>query len=148
MSREAKIGAASLAVALVALATDYFFGGGDFDEVGADAEDVAGFVVGAIVSAVVAAFLYGWLIPRSRNAPADGNRPAKVGLATSIVAAVTVLAAWLGLPYVLAPGAVLLGRMGQERATDEGRKRVATAAVVIGAIAFLLAIVAVFSDTL
>lgn len=71
MSRETKNGAGALAVALFALATDYLFGGGDFDEVGADADDVAAFVVGAIASAATAALLFGWLVPRFRDAPAE-----------------------------------------------------------------------------
>lgn len=74
------------------------------------------------------------------------NRPARVGFVTIIVAALTALVAWLGLPYVVAPAAVLMGRMGRERAAHEGGNERATAAIVIGAAAFLLAVVGIFSD--
>lgn len=146
-SIEARLGAGAVALAVVALAVDYFLGGADLDDVGADADDVAGFAVGAAISVAAALLLFGRLIPRLRTAPAVGNRPARVGLVTSILAALSAFVAWLGLPYVLAPAAVLMGRMGRERAAHEGGSGRATAAMVIGAAAFLLAVVAIFSDT-
>jgi hypothetical protein len=44
---------------------------------------------------------------------------------------------WLGLPFVLAGGAITLGVLGRESA----RRRLAIAAIVVGAVVLLLAVV-------
>lgn len=147
MSREAKVGIGTVAFAIAALAVDFFLGGLDLDKVGADADDVAGFVVGSILAVAVAAWVFGRLIPRSLSSGDGGNRAARAGLVTSIVAAVTVvIMPWLGFPYVLAPSGLFLGWIGYERVPDEGRRGMAVAAVVIGVIALLFATFTLFSD--
>lgn len=63
------------------------------------------------------------------------NRPAKVGLATSLVAIVGVLAFFLSAPIVLGGLGVTLGIEGRRRAETEGRGGLAVAALGVGIVA-------------
>jgi hypothetical protein len=103
--------------------------------------DVIGMIVITLIMLGLMAAIFLRLIPR-QLAAADGvNRPARTGLILGIVALVTCVVFWTGLPFPLGAGAVALGLAGRElapRAGDGGR---ATAAVVLGALAVLLAFV-------
>lgn len=72
------------------------------------------------------------------NDPDAQNRPAKAGLACGLLGLVGVLAFFLSAPIVLGGLAVTLGLEGRRRAGTEGRARLATAAVVVGAVAFAI----------
>jgi hypothetical protein len=64
------------------------------------------------------------------------NRPAKVGLACGFLGVAGVLAFWLSAPIIFGGLAVTLGAEGWHRAASEGRGAMATAAIVVGAVAF------------
>jgi hypothetical protein len=72
------------------------------------------------------------------NDPDARNRPARVGLVSGLLGLVGVLAFFLSAPIILGGLAVTLGLEGRRRAEAEGRGRLAAAAVVVGAIAFLI----------
>ncbi len=72
--------------------------------------------------------LWAWRGPR--------NRPALAGLALSVVAVVGVLAFFVSAPIVFGGVGATLGLEGRRRA-EQGRERMATAAVVIGVLACL-----------
>jgi hypothetical protein len=69
---------------------------------------------------------------------ARGNRVAKVGLVCAILGLVGVLAFWLSLPIVLGGLGLTLGLEGRRRASMEGSGRQALAAIIIGALAFVV----------
>jgi hypothetical protein len=64
------------------------------------------------------------------------NRPAKAGLACSLLGLVGVLLFFLSAPIVLGGLGTTLGLEGRRRAASEGREMVATAAVTVGVLAF------------
>jgi len=66
------------------------------------------------------------------------NRPAKVGLVCGILGLVGVLAFYLSAPIIFGGLAVTLGVEGRRRAATEGRGTQALAAIVLGAIAFVI----------
>jgi hypothetical protein len=63
------------------------------------------------------------------------NRPAAVGLGIGIGAVVGVVAFWLSAPIVFGGLALTLGIEGGRRSAALGRRRLARAAVILGAIA-------------
>jgi hypothetical protein len=111
----AGLGAALLTA--VALAVANFSGSGDNGGAPEYAVTLAG-------SLVVAAVLFGWVIPRS-------ERPARVGLIAGLLGVLSLPVFWTGLPFVLGPAAVALGLLG--RARHDGRGQ-ATVAVAFGAL--------------
>lgn len=123
-------GVAAAFVTLVALAIANFVSV-DAGEQGGGSE----FVISAAISLAVAAALFGWYIPRA-------GRPAGGGLVTGLLALASVAVFWSGLPFVLGAAGAVLGWTG--RARDE--KPVATAALLIGVLAFVLGVVAVVID--
>jgi hypothetical protein len=80
------------------------------------------------------AILGGW----AWSARASSNRPARVGLVCAILGLVGVLAFWLSAPIVLGGLGFTLGLEGRRRAGTEGRGRQALAAIVVGAVAFVV----------
>jgi hypothetical protein len=64
------------------------------------------------------------------------NRPAKVGLVSSLLGIVAVVAFFLSGPIVLGGLGTTLGLEGRRRAGAEGRAGLATAAIIVGVIAF------------
>jgi hypothetical protein len=66
------------------------------------------------------------------------NRPAKVGLVCGILGLVGVLAFFLSAPIILGGLAVTLGVEGRRRAGAKGRGTQALAAIVLGAVAFVV----------
>jgi hypothetical protein len=130
---ERQVGAAAVTIAVVAL----FFGyvvNNDPDS------DVVGWIIASGIALAAGAVVFLWLIPRAKQDPANANRPAKIGLACSVLGVVAVLAFWIGLPYVLGAAGAVLGRFGQARAAEAGHAPQATAAVIIGVLAVAAAI--------
>ncbi len=124
-------GVAAALVTLVALAIANFVGG-EADEQGGGRE----FVISAAIGLAVAAALFGWYIPRA-------GRAAGGGLVTSVLALASVAVFWSGLPFVLGAAGAVLGWTGRAR----GEKPVvATAALLVGVLAFLLGGIAVVID--
>ena len=66
------------------------------------------------------------------------NRPAKVGLVCGVLGPIGVLAFYLSAPIILGGLVVTLGVEGRRRAGAEGRGNQALAAIVLGAIAFVI----------
>jgi len=92
-----------------------------------------------IVDVVVAALIFGLLVPRALR---SGSVP--WGLVTSIVALVGVVAFWSGVPFVVGAAGALIGAQGKKRARDTGARAGGhTAALVIGVVAMALGLVMV-----
>ena len=69
---------------------------------------------------------------------ATSNRPAKVGLVCALLGLVGVLAFWLSAPIIFGGLGLTLGLEGRRRAGTEGWGRQALAAIVVGAVAFVV----------
>jgi hypothetical protein len=80
------------------------------------------------------ALLGGW----AWRTTAPGNRAARVGLICAILGLVGVLAFWLSVPIILGGLGLTLGLEGRRRAATDGSGRQALAAIIIGAIAFVV----------
>jgi len=124
MTRHSILRAASAGIALAALlsAVGTFGLLGEGSETHATREYLV--VLGIIGMAALAVF--GWAVPRSLESPAVGW----TGVVLGVLAIVSVVAFWSGLPPVLAAGAVILG--WAQRTTTRGR-----IAVALGAFAFV-----------
>jgi len=104
-------GAAALIV--IGLAFAYLLDVGDND----DGADVAGFVIVAVVAIAISAFLTLWLVPREED-QAGAHRPARTSLILGILAFLTLIGFWTGLPFALGVPALYLGAVGQARARE------------------------------
>jgi hypothetical protein len=109
-------GALAVLISIVALALANF--GGDGDNGGA-----VPYALGIGVTALLAALLFGRILPNAAN-------PARAGWILGALALVTCIVFWSGLPFVLGMGAVYSG----------GRAR-RNAPIAIGALAIGLALV-------
>ena len=77
------------------------------------------------------------------------NRPAKVGLVSSLLGLAGVLAFWLSAPIILGGLGATLGIEGRRRRSTEGRGTLAAAAIGVGAVAFTVgAAIWVFAEEL
>jgi hypothetical protein len=129
VSRETRIGIAVTALAVAAMAVDHLLG----DDPGL--EDPPVFLVSAALCILLAAFVFGWLVPRTTSAADAAERAAKRALLLSALAVVAIPALfWLGLPFVLAGGGIALGLVGRQSRHD----RLALAAVVLGGLVIAL----------
>ena len=103
------------------------------------AGQVVGMIAVTIVMLAALAAIFLWLVPRERAVP---GRPARAGLILGIVAVVTVVVFWTGLPFPLGAGAIALGLIGREQATPSSGQGRATAAIALGTLAIVVAFVA------
>jgi hypothetical protein len=87
-----------------------------------------------VLTIALFALIGGW----AWSARAARNRPAMVGLVSAALGLVGVLAFWLSAPIILGGLGLTLGLEGRRRAGTEGRGRQALAAVVVGAVAFVV----------
>lgn len=130
MSRGVVIGIVS-ALAAAALAVYAVLGGPNVRQ---SQVDTPPYVVGFVVAAVVFGLVVPWATRR-----AQGNRPAKAGLVSSILALLlSVVAFWSGLPLVLGGAGIALGLDGQDRSGAAGKLGMSRAATVVGALAALV----------
>jgi hypothetical protein len=128
------VGAISLLVVVLTMAIDHLFGNesGDQDD-DQFPVDPAMFAISVGLSLVLAVVLLGWLVPRQRSAGPE--RAARSGLICSVLSVVPgITLVWVGVPFVVAGAGVALGLEGRAGS----RRREATAAVVIGALALTL----------
>jgi hypothetical protein len=103
------------------------------EEGGGLTADPPGFAIFTAVALVGAAVVFGVAVPRLRAGSPE--RAAKGAFVCSLLAVMAlVFALWLGLPFVLGGGAVAVGLF----ALDGERRRLATAAIAIGALVVLL----------
>ncbi len=136
MSRAISIGIAS-AIGAAALAAYATLGGA---EPNPDQVRTLPYVIGFTL--VMAGIMFGLVVPWAERRPQAlrTNRPAKAGLVTSLLGLLTIVAFWSGLPVILGGAGVALGMAGQERAAEAGRRRLALAAIIVGALAVLLGV--------
>jgi hypothetical protein len=131
-TNELAVGLVALVVAAGAMAVDHLLGtsGGDGDDFPVDP---AMFGISIVLSVATAALLFGWLVPRERRLGPE--RAARSGLVCSVSSVVPGLAlVWVGVPFVFAGAGVALGLEGRQGK----RRREATAAVLVGALALVL----------
>lgn len=111
-------------LAALAMAVDHLLG----DDPGL--EDPLAFLISLALCIVLAAFLFGWVLPRTRRT--STSREAISALILSIIAIVPGIGTlWLGLPFILAGAGVASGRRARRHAPTDAR---ALAAIVVGAI--------------
>jgi hypothetical protein len=120
------IGPAVVAVAMGALAVANFVTEGDNG-------GAAPFAVATGIAAVLALVLFGRTIPRT----IESGQPARVGLVLGAIGVLSLAVFWSGVPYVLGPAAIVLG-LAAPRSSE------ATAAVAIGAVTYVAALVGAF----
>jgi hypothetical protein len=102
---------------------------------------VGGLIVAAVASLVAAAMLLRF-VPATESEADDGeNKPARRGLVVAVIALVTVVAFWSGLPLALGMPALVLAAEGRARSAVHGHAAEATAAAVIAGFAIVAAIV-------
>jgi hypothetical protein len=122
----ASIGAASFAVAVLAMAIDHLVGTEDDGDGGLLADPLT-FAVSVAVSGAAALVLFGWLVPRATST--GRPRAATIGLISAIASAVPGIALlWLGVPFVTAGAGVALGLEGRRGE----RRRQAIVAIAVG----------------
>jgi hypothetical protein len=80
--------------------------------------DVAGFLIVSLVMIGVAAFLLLWLVPREEAQP-GAQRPARTSLILGVLALITLIGFWTGLPFALGVPALYLGAVAQARARED-----------------------------
>jgi hypothetical protein len=90
---------------------------------------------------VIAAALLLRLVPAVEADGRADNRPARVGLILAVLALLTVLVFWTGLPFALGVPALVLAAEGRARGATQGREGQATAAVVVASVAIVLTLV-------
>ncbi len=122
MDRRTGIAAASVALAIVLLAIGAYSG---------DDDDTGYFLVASAIAIAVAIVLFWGIIPRIR-------RPGLGGLIIGILAVVSLVVFWLGLPTPLAGAAAVLGLAARESGSEAGK---GNAALVLAAIAVVAAVV-------
>jgi CBS domain containing-hemolysin-like protein len=118
------IGAASVAVAIAALAVANFATEGENGGAGP-------FAVTSVIAIGVAALLFGRVVPRAT----EGRNPARIALVLAGLTLLTGVVFWSGLPLVLGPAAIVLGLAAR-------RNGGSIAAVGIGSLAYLASLVA------
>ena len=126
MDRRTGIAAASVALAIVLLAIGAY---------GGDEEDATRyFLVASAIAIAVALVLFWGIIPRI-------TRPGRGGLIFGILAVISLVVFWLGLPVPLAGAAAVLGLAARERGSETGK---GTAALALAAISVVVAVVFAF----
>ena len=125
MGRRTGIAAASVALAIVLLAIGAY--GGDDDDTGY-------FLIASAITIAVAVVLFWVIVPRI-------TRPGLGGLIIGILAVVSLVVFWLGLPAPLAGAAAVLGLTARESGSEAGK---GTAALALAAVAVVAAVVFAF----
>ena len=125
MGRRTGIAAASVALAIVLLAIGAYSG---------DDDDTGYFLVASGIAIAVAFVLFWVIVPRI-------TRPGLGGLIIGILAVVSLVVFWLGLPSPLAGAAAVLGLAARESGSEAGK---GTAALALAAIAVVAAVVFAF----
>jgi hypothetical protein len=125
VGRHAGIAAASVALAIVLVAIGAYRG---------DEDDTGYFLVASAITIVVAVVLFWGIVPRI-------SRPGLGGLIIGILAVVSLVVFWLGLPSPLAGAAAVLGFAARDSGLEAGK---GTAALALAAVAVVAAVVLAF----
>ena len=126
MDRRTGFAAASVALAIVLLAIGA--SGGD------EGYDWSYLLVASAITIAVAVVLFWVIVPRI-------TRPGLGGLIIGILAVVSLVVFWLGLPSPIAGAAAVLGLAARESGSEAGK---GTAALALAAIAVVAAVVFAF----
>ena len=124
MANTRLVGAASVVVAIAALAVANFATEGENGGAGPFAITVA-------IAILAAVLLFGRVIPRA----IEGRSPARIALLLAGLALLTCVVFWSGLPQVLGPAAIVLGLAAP-------RNGESVAAIGIGSLAYVASLVA------
>jgi hypothetical protein len=135
ISRETAIGLVVSALAVVAMAFDHLI---DVDE-GFPADPPA-FLISVAVVLAFAVLVFRLVVPRTKNGPAPAERAAKRGFVCGLLALPSIALIWLGVPFVVAGGAIALGLLG----LGGERRRLAIAGIALGSL--VLVVSTAFSD--
>ena len=127
MDRRTGFAAASIALAIALLAIGA--SGGD------EGYDWSYVLIASAITIAVAGVLFWGIVPRIA-------RPGLGGLIIGILAVLSIVVFWLGLPTPLAAAAAFLGLAARESGSEAGK---GTAALVLAAIAVVAAIVLAFA---
>ena len=100
--------------------------------------DVVGLIVISLVCLALMGWIVLWLVPRERAAARE--RASRTALILGVLAILSCLVFWTGLPFPIGAGAIALGLWLRESGPAEGRGR-ATASVALGALAVVAAFV-------
>ena len=125
LSRESAIGIGVTGLAVVAMAGDHLIPG-----------DLTTFAATSAIVLALAAFLFGWIIPRTQADPAGSRLAARRGLVCGLMSVLSIPALFVGLPFVIGGSAVALGLIGR----DGERSRMATVALLIGTVVVLFSV--------
>src|SRR3954453_6247075 len=125
----------SAAVLVISLACGYWLLVGNNDD-----KEYAGWIIVSFVGTLILAALMLRFVPAT-EAEGDGNAPARRALVLGVIALVTIVVFWTGLPIVLGVPALVLAAEGRARAATYGRGGEATAGALLGGLAALAAIV-------
>jgi hypothetical protein len=125
LSREMAIGLFACALAVAAMAVDHLIPG-----------DVIAFLVTSALTLALAAFLFAYLVPRTKASPAPFAAATRRGIFISLLGVFSMPTLFVGFPFVLRAGGVALGLLGR----GGGRAGLATAAVAIGALVVLFSL--------
>jgi hypothetical protein len=99
-----------------------------------DDDDTGYFLIASAIAIVAALILFWGIVPRV-------TRPGLGGLIIGIVAVVSLVVFWLGLPSPLAGAAAVLGLTARESGSEAGK---GNAALALAAIAVIAAVVFAF----
>jgi hypothetical protein len=103
--------------------------------------DVRGWLIVSVIASLIAAALLLRFVPATEAEASDENKPARRGLVLAVVALVTVVGFWTGLPFALGVPALVLAAEGRARSAQQGHAGEATAAALIAAFAILASVV-------
>ena len=117
--RDTAIGVVVTVAAVVAMWFDHMRG----DDPGY--EDPPAFFISTGICLLLAAVLFGSVVPRGRP---DPDRAAKRGAVTGVVSVLSVATVFLGIPWIVGGAAIALGLTG----LDGARRRLAWVAVALG----------------
>jgi hypothetical protein len=104
-------------------------------------DDLPAFLLSSGVSVALAAVLFGWVVPRTKASASGPELAASRGLICGVLAVVSIVVLWLGVPFVLGGAAIalgLLGRTGKRRRLAATAVVIGTGVVLVGAGAYLL----------
>lgn len=130
--------AVTIALLWISMAFGYWLNVGDEDP------DFLGYVIVCAIGSLIAAAMLLRFVPATESDP-DGNAPARRALVVGIVAAITVVVFWTGLPIVVGVPALVLGAEGRARSGMHDGAAEATAGMLFGVFATLAAIVLLVS---
>jgi hypothetical protein len=125
IARRTGIAVASVALAIVLLAIGAYSGSDD---------DTGYFLIASLVAIVAAVILFWVIVPRIR-------RPGLGSLILAILAAISIVVFWLGLPPVFGGAAVVLALAARAQQSEVGK---ANAALVLAGLAVVANVVIAF----